>query len=209
MHRGRDATLRDIDWIDQHQRSATASSPATSARPSSSPTTTGAKPTRASAARIFSAISASSRNVQAVAREVGATSAQIALAWLLTQGNDIAPIPGTKRVARVEENTAADRIELNLLLLLGRLFLCEARRPLSQLVNPLRCVGLRERFVKFLARLPAQCLQIRALRVGHRLIAGLPFIRIALQGRLICIIGRLVSHGAKKQQIACQIRQQS
>src|SRR5512133_411699 len=36
--------------------------------------------------------------VQAVAREAGATPAQIALAWLLAQGNDIAPIPGTKRV---------------------------------------------------------------------------------------------------------------
>jgi aryl-alcohol dehydrogenase-like predicted oxidoreductase len=51
--------------------------------------------------------------VEAVAAEVGATPAQIALAWLLTQGDDIAPIPGTKRVARVEENTAADRIELS------------------------------------------------------------------------------------------------
>jgi aryl-alcohol dehydrogenase-like predicted oxidoreductase len=51
--------------------------------------------------------------VEAVAAEVGATPAQIALAWLLTQGNDIAPIPGTKRVARVEENTAADSIELS------------------------------------------------------------------------------------------------
>jgi aryl-alcohol dehydrogenase-like predicted oxidoreductase len=51
--------------------------------------------------------------VRAVAREVGATPAQIALAWLLAQGDDIAPIPGTKRVARVEENTAADRIELS------------------------------------------------------------------------------------------------
>jgi aryl-alcohol dehydrogenase-like predicted oxidoreductase len=47
-----------------------------------------------------------------VAREAGATPAQIALAWLLAQGDDIAPIPGTKRVARVEANTAADRIEL-------------------------------------------------------------------------------------------------
>ena len=46
-------------------------------------------------------------------REAGATPAQIALAWLLAQGDDIAPIPGTKRVARVEENTAADRIELS------------------------------------------------------------------------------------------------
>lgn len=50
--------------------------------------------------------------VQAVATEAGATPAQVALAWLLAQGDDIAPIPGTKRVHRVEENTAADAIEL-------------------------------------------------------------------------------------------------
>jgi aryl-alcohol dehydrogenase-like predicted oxidoreductase len=51
--------------------------------------------------------------VKAVAAEAGATPAQIALAWLLARGDDIAPIPGTKRVARVEENTAADRIKLS------------------------------------------------------------------------------------------------
>ena len=51
--------------------------------------------------------------VKAVAADAGATPAQIALAWLLAQGDDIAPIPGTKRVPRVEENTAADRIELS------------------------------------------------------------------------------------------------
>jgi aryl-alcohol dehydrogenase-like predicted oxidoreductase len=50
--------------------------------------------------------------VTAIAAEAGATPAQIALAWLLAQGNDIAPIPGTRRVARVEENTAADAIQL-------------------------------------------------------------------------------------------------
>ncbi|MGH3511673.1 MAG: aldo/keto reductase [Pseudonocardiaceae bacterium] len=50
--------------------------------------------------------------VEAIAAEVGATPAQVALAWLLAQGDDIAPIPGTKRVSRVEENTAADRVEL-------------------------------------------------------------------------------------------------
>ena len=49
--------------------------------------------------------------VQAVASELDATPAQVALAWLLAQGEDIAPIPGTKRVTRVEENTAADAIE--------------------------------------------------------------------------------------------------
>ncbi len=51
--------------------------------------------------------------VRAVAAEVGATPAQIALAWLLAQGDDIAPIPGTKRVARVEENTLADQVMLS------------------------------------------------------------------------------------------------
>jgi len=51
--------------------------------------------------------------VEAVASEVDATPAQVALAWLLAQGNDVAPIPGTKRVSRVEENTAADGVELN------------------------------------------------------------------------------------------------
>src|SRR5437867_5110718 len=50
--------------------------------------------------------------VKTVAAEAGATPAQIALAWLLAQGDDIAPIPGTKRVARGEENTAADRVKL-------------------------------------------------------------------------------------------------
>lgn len=51
--------------------------------------------------------------VQAIGAEIGATPAQTALAWLLTRGNDIAPIPGTRRVTRVEENTAADGIELS------------------------------------------------------------------------------------------------
>jgi aryl-alcohol dehydrogenase-like predicted oxidoreductase len=46
--------------------------------------------------------------VKAVADEVGATPAQVAIAWLLTKGPDIAPIPGTRRVVRLEENVAAD-----------------------------------------------------------------------------------------------------
>jgi aryl-alcohol dehydrogenase-like predicted oxidoreductase len=51
--------------------------------------------------------------VRAVATEAGATPAQVALAWLLARGDDIAPIPGTKRVARVEENIAADKVKLS------------------------------------------------------------------------------------------------
>ena len=47
-----------------------------------------------------------------IAREVGATPAQVALAWTVAQGDHIAPIPGTKRVSRVEENLAANDVAL-------------------------------------------------------------------------------------------------
>ncbi|MFI7058882.1 aldo/keto reductase [Streptosporangium canum] len=50
--------------------------------------------------------------VQVIAAEAGASPAQVALAWLLARGEHIALIPGTKRVARVEEKVAADGIEL-------------------------------------------------------------------------------------------------
>jgi aryl-alcohol dehydrogenase-like predicted oxidoreductase len=45
--------------------------------------------------------------VREVAAEAGCTPAQAALAWVLAQGEDIVPIPGTKRVRYVEENAAA------------------------------------------------------------------------------------------------------
>lgn len=51
--------------------------------------------------------------VHAVAAELSVTPAQTALAWLLAQGEAIAPIPGTTRAARVDENTAADDIRLS------------------------------------------------------------------------------------------------
>jgi aryl-alcohol dehydrogenase-like predicted oxidoreductase len=57
-------------------------------------------------------------NVRLVARvreivdEAGCTPAQLALAWLLHQGEDVVPIPGTKRVAYLEENVAAADIAL-------------------------------------------------------------------------------------------------
>ena len=52
------------------------------------------------------------REVEAVADDAGATPAQVALAWLLAQGDDIAPIPGTKRISRLEENVGADAVRL-------------------------------------------------------------------------------------------------
>lgn len=50
--------------------------------------------------------------VVALAQDIGATPAQVALAWLLTRGEDVVPIPGTKKVSRLEENVAADTVEL-------------------------------------------------------------------------------------------------
>ena len=51
--------------------------------------------------------------VREIADEKGVTPGQLALAWLLHQSEDIVPIPGTKRVAYLEENAAADAIELS------------------------------------------------------------------------------------------------
>lgn len=50
--------------------------------------------------------------VKAIASEKGVTASQLALAWLLAQGEDIVPIPGTKRRTYLEENIAATEITL-------------------------------------------------------------------------------------------------
>ncbi|MEA5453984.1 aldo/keto reductase [Sinomonas sp. JGH33] len=50
--------------------------------------------------------------VEAIAARKGVTPGQIALAWVLAQGEDIVPIPGTKRVVYLEENAAALNVEL-------------------------------------------------------------------------------------------------
>jgi aryl-alcohol dehydrogenase-like predicted oxidoreductase len=50
--------------------------------------------------------------IRDVAREKGATPGQLALAWLLHQGDDIVPIPGTKRRERLEENAGAADVKL-------------------------------------------------------------------------------------------------
>jgi aryl-alcohol dehydrogenase-like predicted oxidoreductase len=51
--------------------------------------------------------------VEEIAEEKGITPAQLALAWVLAQGEDIVPIPGTKRRKYLEENAAAAEIELS------------------------------------------------------------------------------------------------
>ena len=52
------------------------------------------------------------RRVEEIAREKGCTPAQLALAWVLAQGDDIVPIPGTKRRKYLEQNLAATQIRL-------------------------------------------------------------------------------------------------
>ncbi|WP_370449993.1 aldo/keto reductase [Cellulomonas sp. PhB143] len=50
--------------------------------------------------------------VREIAEAKGVTAGQLALAWVLAQGDDVVPIPGTKRVAYLEENVAAARVHL-------------------------------------------------------------------------------------------------
>jgi aryl-alcohol dehydrogenase-like predicted oxidoreductase len=52
------------------------------------------------------------KEVEALAAEKGATAGQIALAWVMAQGEDIVPIPGTKRRAYLEENVGAETLTL-------------------------------------------------------------------------------------------------
>ena len=50
--------------------------------------------------------------IEAIAEEKDCTPAQLCLAWLLAQGPDVIPIPGTKQIARLEENLGALRVGL-------------------------------------------------------------------------------------------------
>jgi aryl-alcohol dehydrogenase-like predicted oxidoreductase len=51
--------------------------------------------------------------ITSIAHDKGCTPGQLALAWVLAQGDDVAPIPGTKRVKYLEENAAASDVELS------------------------------------------------------------------------------------------------
>jgi aryl-alcohol dehydrogenase-like predicted oxidoreductase len=52
------------------------------------------------------------REVEAMARQKGCTTAQLALAWVLAQGEDIVPIPGTKHIRYLDENIGALEVKL-------------------------------------------------------------------------------------------------
>jgi aryl-alcohol dehydrogenase-like predicted oxidoreductase len=51
--------------------------------------------------------------LESIAREKHCTTPQLALAWLLGQGKDIVPIPGTKRKERIDENLKALQVKLS------------------------------------------------------------------------------------------------
>jgi aryl-alcohol dehydrogenase-like predicted oxidoreductase len=71
--------------------------------------------------------------VEPIARSCGCTRAQLALAWLLRQGEDIVPIPGTRHTARLDENAAATRIALS----------AEAMRRIDAAMASLTVAGTR------------------------------------------------------------------
>jgi aryl-alcohol dehydrogenase-like predicted oxidoreductase len=71
--------------------------------------------------------------LRAMAAELGCSPAQLALAWVLHRGDDVVPIPGTKRVKYLEENAAATDIELT----------GEQLRELDQLFPPGAAAGDR------------------------------------------------------------------
>ena len=66
-----------------------------------------------------------------LAKELSVTPAQLALAWLLHQGDDIFPIPGTRSSVRVTENAKASEIKLN----------AEQLRQIDQIATPGITVG--------------------------------------------------------------------
>jgi aryl-alcohol dehydrogenase-like predicted oxidoreductase len=71
--------------------------------------------------------------LSSIAREAGATMAQVALAWLLAQGDNILPIPGTTRRDHLEENLRAQDVQLT----------PDAIARLNALINPKTVAGAR------------------------------------------------------------------
>ena len=53
------------------------------------------------------------KRIEELARVKGVTPAQLAIAWVLSRGNDIVPIPGSRSIAHLEENVAAVNVTLS------------------------------------------------------------------------------------------------
>ena len=71
--------------------------------------------------------------VRAIAARKGCTPAQLALAWVLAQGDDVVPIPGTKRRRYLEENARAVEIEIT----------SEELREIDEIARPGAAAGER------------------------------------------------------------------
>jgi len=71
-------------------------------------------------------------DIELIAGEKGVTSAQLSLAWLLSRGDDIVPIPGTKQARYVEQNVAALDVELTE----DDLGLIDAAMPAGSVMGP-------------------------------------------------------------------------
>jgi aryl-alcohol dehydrogenase-like predicted oxidoreductase len=71
--------------------------------------------------------------VAAVARDAGASMAQVVLAWVLQRGSHIIPIPGTTKIAHLEENAVAADLHLS----------ADVMARLDALVNPQTVSGRR------------------------------------------------------------------
>jgi aryl-alcohol dehydrogenase-like predicted oxidoreductase len=70
---------------------------------------------------------------QAIAREVGCTPAQLALAWLLHKDSKLIPIPGTQNIRHLDDNMAAADVVLS----------AEHMQRLEELINPQTVKGAR------------------------------------------------------------------
>jgi aryl-alcohol dehydrogenase-like predicted oxidoreductase len=71
--------------------------------------------------------------IQAIAQKKGCTAGQLTLAWLLAQGDDIIPIPGTKKIKYLEENLGALDVKLSE----------QEEKEIRSLVNSAEVHGLR------------------------------------------------------------------
>ena len=109
------ATVRElgIGFVRLLARSGAASCPARSAAVDDLRRTTSGASTRGSRARTSPKNLELVDKVREIAAEKGVTAGQLALAWVLAQGEDVVPIPGTKRSRYLEENAAAADVELD------------------------------------------------------------------------------------------------
>jgi aryl-alcohol dehydrogenase-like predicted oxidoreductase len=69
----------------------------------------------------------------AIARQVGCSQSQLALAWLLHRGEHIIPIPGTRRLLHLEDDVGADAVRLD----------ASVMQQLEALINPRTVSGAR------------------------------------------------------------------